>query len=99
MLCPSPTDSSKSVRELSRQRTEAVRRRLDRRVPELRVFVTESGLILLGRAYSWYAKQLAQQAAVEVTGLPVVRNAIDVVPQRYQPDEISDEESSHVPRS
>jgi hypothetical protein len=96
MLCPSPTDSGSSARELSRERTEAIRRRLDRRVPDLRLFVTDSGLVLVGRAYSWYAKQLAQQVAVEMIGLPVSRNAIEVVPPRHL-DDTPDEESPYVP--
>lgn len=95
MLSLSHTDRGKTYRELSRERTEAIRRRLDRRVPELRLFVTDDGLILMGRAYSWYAKQLAQQAASEITGLPVVRNAIEVSPPRLM-EESAEEESRHV---
>lgn len=99
MLSFSPTESEESARELSRDRTELIRRRLDRRVPDLRVLVTESGLILAGRAYSWYAKQLAQQVATEVTGLPIVRNTIEVVPPPHLRDDPREEESRHVPRS
>ncbi len=95
MLSLSQPSSANPYRELSRDRTEAIRRRLDRRVPELRLFVTDDGLILTGRAYSWYAKQLAQQAASEITGLPVVRNAIEVAPPRHSED-TPDEERRHV---
>lgn len=47
-------------------------------VRELRVIVEEQGVILEGRAATFYAKQLAQHAALVVTGLPLLANRIEV---------------------
>jgi osmotically-inducible protein OsmY len=47
-------------------------------VRDLRVRVEDGGLVLQGRASTYYAKQLAQHAATAVSGLPVRRNDIKV---------------------
>lgn len=44
----------------------------------LRVVVLERGLVLEGRAATFYAKQLAQHMAMLVTGLPLLANRIEV---------------------
>jgi hypothetical protein len=43
-----------------------------------RVLVQEQGLVLQGRASTYYAKQLAQHAAMEISGLPILANEIEV---------------------
>ena len=48
------------------------------RVHRLRVLVQEQGLVLQGCASTYYAKQLAQHAAMEVSGLPILANEIKV---------------------
>ncbi len=48
------------------------------RVRQLRVMVQEQGLVLQGCAPTYYAKQLAQHAAMEVSGLPILANEIEV---------------------
>jgi hypothetical protein len=57
-----------------------VRERLAGRahVRDLRVVVREQGLVLEGRAATFYAKQLAQHEAMLVTGLPLLANRIEV---------------------
>ena len=62
------TDSLESV----------IQNRSGRRVRELRVVVHAGGVILRGQARTFYAKQLAQHAAMEITGLPVLANEIEV---------------------
>ena len=47
-------------------------------VRELRVRIAVGGIILEGRACTYYAKQLAQQAAAQASGLPVWANNIEV---------------------
>ena len=47
-------------------------------VHDLRVFVTDRGVVLEGRAATYYAKQLAQHAAMAATGLPLGANRIAV---------------------
>ena len=52
--------------------------RLGRRVRGLQVLVQEAGVVLRGRAPTYYAKQLAQHALMAVSDLPIVANAIEV---------------------
>jgi len=40
--------------------------------------VKESGLVLRGRSSTYYAKQMAQQVAMEMTGMPILANEIEV---------------------
>jgi hypothetical protein len=55
-----------------------VLRRLGGRVRDLRILLRHNGLILQGRSGTYHAKQLAQHAAMELTGLPVLANDIEV---------------------
>lgn len=55
-----------------------VQKRLVGRVHDLHLRIRERGIVLSGHATTYYAKQLAQHAAMDVTGLPVVANDIDV---------------------
>jgi hypothetical protein len=48
------------------------------RVRGFRVLVQEHGLVLQGSVGTYYAKQLAQHAAMEVSGLPILANEIEV---------------------
>jgi hypothetical protein len=48
------------------------------RVPDLHVDLQEQGLILRGHTATYYVKQLAQHAAAQLTGLPVLANDIEV---------------------
>jgi outer membrane biogenesis lipoprotein LolB len=52
--------------------------RLGRQVRNLRIHVRDTGVVLYGQATTYYAKQLAQHAAMEITGLPVLANEIEV---------------------
>jgi hypothetical protein len=53
-------------------------RRLGGRMRDLRIILRHNGLILQGRSGTYHAKQLAQHAAMELTGLPVLANDIEV---------------------
>ena len=44
----------------------------------LRVLVLKEGVILRGQTSTYYAKQLAQQAAMDATVLPILANEIEV---------------------
>ncbi len=55
-----------------------IRHRLSRRVHDFRLAIQKHGLILKGRARTYYAKQLAQHAVMAVTDLPILANDIDV---------------------
>jgi len=52
--------------------------RLSGRVRDLRLLVRGNGLVLQGRTRTYYAKQLAQHAVMEATGLPILANEIEV---------------------
>jgi hypothetical protein len=53
--------------------------RLAGRVRDFQVVLSERGVILRGRAHSHYAKQLAQQAVMDVVALPISANEIQVL--------------------
>lgn len=55
-----------------------VQRRLRGRVRDLRLLVRGQDLILQGPASTYYAKHLAQHSAIEITGLTIVGNEIEV---------------------
>ncbi|MBA4020679.1 MAG: hypothetical protein C0483_26260 [Pirellula sp.] len=55
-----------------------VQRRLNGRVRDLRLVVRDQGLILQGRTSTYHVKQLAQHAAIEITGLTILANEIEV---------------------
>lgn len=52
--------------------------RLGRQLRDFHVQVQKNGLVLQGRASTYYAKQIAQQVAIEMSSLPVFANDIDV---------------------
>ena len=53
-------------------------RRLGNRVRNLRVLRKRGGLIIQGRTTTYYAKQLAQHAAMELDKEPILANDIEV---------------------
>jgi hypothetical protein len=52
--------------------------RLQGRVHDFRLLIWDHGLILRGHARTYYAKQLAQQAVLETTRVPILANEIEV---------------------
>ena len=55
-----------------------LQRRLGGRVRDLRLVMRPGGVILQGRASTYHAKQLAQHAAMEIVGRPILANDIEV---------------------
>ena len=55
-----------------------IRRRLGNSIGLLRVVRRDGGLVLQGRVFSYYAKQVALEAARQVRNLPIVDNKIEV---------------------
>ncbi len=71
--------NSEAMTEPSVEQLEAlVQRRLHGRVRDLRLLVGDQGLILQGQTSTYYAKQLAQHAAIDITGLAILANEIEV---------------------
>jgi len=56
-----------------------LRSRLNGRVYDLRVVVSSAGIVLQGRATTFYAKQLAQHEFMKVTARPLLANEIMVL--------------------
>lgn len=55
-----------------------VHRRMGGQLRDFQLQVERSGLILQGRAATYYAKQLAQHAIMEASDLPILANRIEV---------------------
>ena len=55
-----------------------VRHQLSGRLRDFRLGLTGAGLVLRGRAPTYHAKQLAQHAAMELAGMPILANDIEV---------------------
>jgi hypothetical protein len=55
-----------------------LQRRVGGRVRNLRIVFRTGGIIIQGRAATYHAKQLAQHAAMELTGVPILANDIEV---------------------
>ncbi len=55
-----------------------VRSVLERRVRDFRLILTQEGIILRGRASTYYAKQIAQHAVMSATPVPILANEIVV---------------------
>jgi osmotically-inducible protein OsmY len=54
-------------------------RRLGNRIRDLRVVLQQAGLVLRGWTETYYAKQVAQHAAMELSGMPILANEIEVM--------------------
>jgi hypothetical protein len=55
-----------------------IQSRLGGRIRDLHVIARDNGIILQGRTATYHTKQLAQHAAMEIAGLPILRNDIEV---------------------
>jgi len=49
-----------------------------RQIRNFRLVVLKEGVVLRGRAQTYYAKQLAQHAVLTLMGLPILANEIEV---------------------
>ena len=59
---------------------ELVRRRLAGRIRDFRLVLRENGIVLQGRACSYYGKQLAQHEVLRVVNAARLVNEIEVAP-------------------
>jgi hypothetical protein len=60
--------------------------RMGSRIRYLRVVCRYDGVVLQGRACTYYAKQLAQHSVLEITNLPILANEIEVCLPGRKPD-------------
>ena len=56
-----------------------MQRRLGNRIRDLHILHLPEGLIIQGRAATYYAKQLATHAAMEFAATPILANDIEVM--------------------
>lgn len=54
-------------------------RRLGSRIRDLRIVLQQAGLVLRGRTETYYAKQVAQHAVMELSRMPILANEIEVM--------------------
>ncbi len=64
--------------ELVQRVTARLQCRLGGRVQEFRMSWHEGGLVLRGHVRSYYGKQMAQEVVMEVSGLSILSNDIEV---------------------
>jgi hypothetical protein len=55
-----------------------LQRELNGRIADFRLDVQDAGLVLKGKAITYYGKQLAQHLTMEATSLPILANQIEV---------------------
>ena len=71
-------DSSALTHEMAHRAAARLNVRLGRTIQDLQIVPHEGGVVLSGRASTYYAKQLAQHVAMEFFGDVGVANEIDV---------------------
>jgi hypothetical protein len=77
-VLPRPAAMSAEEEKLAARIERAVRRGTGDRVRELQVEIRRDGVHLMGRCGSFYCKQLAQTAALTLTGKQQLHNRIEV---------------------
>jgi len=70
--CPAKTQ------ELVERIEASVRHRLGGWILDFKVQIQDRGLVLRGRTRTYYAKQLVQDTAMKVGGLPILANRVEV---------------------
>ena len=80
MMCATCDENLQPTSSPELERLAAVlQARLGGQVRGLRLLLRDNGLVLLGRARSYYAKQLAQHAVMKTTEYRIQANEIEVV--------------------
>ena len=75
----SPPSIATPISSQKEQVETLIQRRVGGRIRDLRVLVRPDGVILQGRAATYHAKQVAQHAVMDLAGLPILANDIEVV--------------------
>jgi hypothetical protein len=78
MTSSSIAEAAVSHEEFAEFLESQIQRRLGGQVRDLHVLLREDGVILQGRSATYHAKQLAQHAAMELAGVHVLANDIEV---------------------
>jgi hypothetical protein len=72
------TQADEITRETLARIEEHVRCRLTGPLRDQQLAYRDNGLVLRGHAHTYYAKQLAQQAVMEASALPIRANEMEV---------------------
>jgi hypothetical protein len=72
------SNASRTLLEDVAELEACVHARLNSRIRNFRLEFCDNPLILQGQAHTYYAKQLAQHAVMELTWLPIKANEIEV---------------------
>jgi len=73
-----PAQTATVTPEILARIEEHVRCRLTGRVRDIQLVFRDQGLVLRGHVHTYYAKQLAQHAVMEASGLPIRANEMEV---------------------
>ena len=74
-----PVETVPSMTALNLSHLEVcLQRKLGGRIRDLQLLLLECGIILRGFAHTYHAKQLAQQAVMSETCVPILANEIEV---------------------
>jgi len=75
---PSTQLRARRYRDLADRVAARVHHLMSGRVSDFRVHIDKRGLVLRGRTRTYHAKQLVRQAAMEVTGMPILADEVEV---------------------
>jgi hypothetical protein len=75
----SPTSNGPQLAVILAVLEQRIQRRLSGWVRDFRLFVRDGGLVLQGRSFTYYAKQLAQHMVMDAIDLPIFANEIEVL--------------------
>jgi hypothetical protein len=75
---PNPEGPEGAFTELANRVEGHILCRLSGQILDLQVIERAGGLVLRGHTHTYYAKQLAQHAAMEISNLPTLANEIEV---------------------
>lgn len=78
MTTPDPAEALLNSEDVRRAIEEQLRRRLGGRLRDFDVAIESDGVTLWGLVPTYYGKQMAQGIAMQVSGLNVAANYIDV---------------------
>jgi hypothetical protein len=79
MMCAASEEGQCATATPELERLQAqVRSQLGARVRDLRLVLRDNGVVLQGRAHTYYAKQLAQHMVMQAAKYPIRANVIEV---------------------
>jgi len=75
---PNKRPGDRRDRDLAERVAACVHHLMSGRVRDFRVQIDKRGLVLRGQTRTYHAKQLVRQAAMEVAGMPILADEVEV---------------------